>query len=213
MQFTQAIKSYNNPKAEGWVVTGEIFNVGKEHRPGLRTITVLRAKQLVDARLHVEYRDGDARMSPGDNDPVATKLRVQSAAQGQQQRQDNRRQTKVDPPPQTKAPTRQPRNPPTPRRAADVTRQSEAPTQTRQTSTAGGPTGQAQPSQSSSPVDPAAKPSTGKRRGMRRGDPAAQKRAGLRSTKAGDSSPTETRSTAPTATGGNTGSESSSSQD
>lgn len=209
MKFTQAVKSYNNPKLEGWVTQGTIFNVGKVHREGLRVITAARADQLIKARLHVEYSEGDTVLAPSKNDPVAAKVTARKAAGGaakptQQERQDDRRQTKVDPPPVRKEPRQDPR-PTAPRRAADVVRQpSPQTTPPLQKSDAGSPTGQTRASQSSSAAAPAAKPSTGQRRGMRRGDAAAVKRAGSQSTKPGASSPKETPSTEPTGPGGNT---------
>lgn len=209
MKFVQAVKSYKGA-VEGWTTRGTIFNVGKEHKPGLRTVTEQRAKQMLQAGLAVEYVEGDAQMKPDANDPVVVKgaalrQREQEAALAARSnaRADSRRRTKVDPPPSNKGASS--KNPPTPRRAADVPRQSP-PALTSEKSTAGGPTGPAQDSSSSSPADPPANESTGRRRGLRRGDSEAQKRlrGGSRSTKPGDSSPTPTRSTAPTSNGGNT---------
>lgn len=217
MKMTQAVKSYNNPKTEGWVTKGTIFNVGREHRPGLPVITATRAKQCVDAKLHIEYREGDAVLKPDQGDPIVA--RQQAYAQRvAQQRQDNRRQTKVDPPPSMKGPpqkpaTRQEKNPPQPRRVNNATRQSPETGQSTENSTNGGPTGATPDSQSSSQAAPAAKPSIGTRRGMRRGDQEAAKRAGLPSTRRTASSRKPTPSTAPTGTGGDTGKDAQNSED
>lgn len=208
MKFVQAVKSYKGA-VEGWTTRGTIFNVGKEHKPGLRTMTEQRAKQVLHAGLCIEYVEGDAQLKAAPNDPVVLKddalrqrAREASMASRAQQRQDSRRRTKVDPPPSNKTPPPA-KNPPPPRRAADVPRPSQA-ALTKEKSTAGGQTGAAQDSSSSSPADPPAAESTGKRRGIRRGDSEHRKRlrGGSRSTKAGDSSETPTRSTAPTSTGG-----------
>lgn len=185
MKHTQAAKSYNNPDAEGWVTRGTIFNVGQEHVAGLPVITQQRAKDCVNAGLHAIYQDGDPVLQPSANDPIAAR-----AAARRNVAEDSRRQTKVDPPPQKKqpdpapAPAKQDPNPTQPRRASAPRRSQTGPAV--ESLKAGGPTGATPISASSSPVVPAQRASTGRRRGMKPGGKAKAPSDGSGSTTAGD---------------------------
>lgn len=210
MKFTIANRSYQAtaPSPEGWVQRGEIFNVGKVHREGLRVIPDRRAKDLVQAGLHSEWREGDAAVPMDPNDPVAIARRVARGEQPGtvlQERTAPARKTKVEPAVKPKAPVQNP-TPAAPQPARRGGR-SRAPAQpsadtTSQTLPAGGQTGQPLTSASSSPEGLPLSPSTGTRRGMRRGDPAAVKRAGSQLTTPIASSPGQMPSTGQTAPSG-----------
>lgn len=222
MDFIVCNKTYRGDP-EGWTTKGTIMNVGTEHREGLKTVAANRAKELVQRGLCAEYLEGDPVPKPDKGDPIKEKLdrlnaqrdrigRRRATSAVPQERQDTRRQTKVDPPAQDKGKTapapaggKQNPRPPAPRRASAASSSTATPPAppAPNTSPAGGPTGQAQSSASSSPVDPAAKKSTGQPRGMRRGTPEHGARsASARSTKAGASTQRPTPSTAPTGAGG-----------
>lgn len=230
MKFTQALKGYQNERAEGWVQRHQIFNVGQEHKPGLKTITESRARDLVNIGLHRWWGETEALEAPDPNDPVTTRAqakadleakalptapaktstRAKMTAQPHKKKVAPARQTKVDPPPQRK----QPANPPAPAKVRDKGRQKKTKAQITEsqpqtTSPDGGQTGAQPDSSSSSQEDQVAAQSTSKRRGIRRGEPAYKARqqrqsAGSQSTTPTDLSPGPTPSTEPTGLGGAT---------
>lgn len=201
MKHVQIVGSFHNV-AEGWAHVGMIWNVGEEHTPGLRVIHEDRAIQLIKAKRAVEYSDGDTKLTPKANDPAFLAAR-QRAINAATVAVDNFRQTKVMPDPlnkQPSAPTRprrvaNPAAPATPSKPGSTPSASPPP----KASTPGGKTGAKPSSSSSSPPVPAARKSTGQKRGLRRADPAFEaKRESSRSTKAGSSAATPTSSTPPT---------------
>lgn len=220
MKFIQAVKSYNG-KPEGWTLTGTIFNVGQAHKDGLTTITEMRAKQLIQAGMAIEYVEGDTVKQPNARDPVLVKrvakemlardLRVNMDGEPLSPPQVKKRnapgrQTKVDPPPQTKRTPKNDPNPPPPPRVGAGRRRASQTTESpsKESTPPGGQTGPAPGSASSSAAEKASPPSTGPKRGMRRGDAAHKKResASSRSTIAGGQSPGQTASTDQTGPGG-----------
>jgi len=132
------------------------------------------------------------------------KLAAAKDEAAQQKRMDEQRKKKIDPPLQNK----QNPNPPAPvqtREGSGPKSPAQKPeSQPKKALRRGGKTGETADSPSSSEADPAVSESTSKRRGMRRGDPAFQKRqsGGSQSTTPGDSSPGPSASTEPTSTGG-----------